>query len=112
MFANSPGLREFGQALVVVGVVGAHDTVPNVEIDPIISVGFFMVHDVVGGGIQHIAQPTFHYPSWIELKSRVSQNVIENLPPHEHAKCQRMNRYEKGGQREDGSLRESFPQTE
>jgi len=112
LFVNAPGLREFGEALIVVGVVGAHDTVPYVEIDPIISVGFFMVHDVVGGGVQHVTQPTLHHPSWIELKSCVSQNVVKNLPPHEHAKCQRVNRDEKGSQREDGSLRQSLPKTE
>ena len=71
-----------------------------------------MVHDVVGGGVEHVAQPTFHHPARIKFKSRMAQNIVENLPPHEHAECQWVNRDEKGSQGENGSLRKCLPQTE
>lgn len=105
-------LDEFGQALVVVGVVGAHDAVPDVEIDAVVSIGLFVVHDVVGGGVEQVAQPAFHHPAGVKFKSCMPQDVVENLPPHEYAESQRMNGDQKCGQGKNGRLCHRFPKTE
>ncbi len=45
------------EALFVVWVVGAHETVPVIEVEAEVAAGFFVVLDVVGGGVEEFAEP-------------------------------------------------------
>ena len=40
----------FLQPMVIILVIGPHPSIPKVKVDAIITVGFFMVHDMVGDG--------------------------------------------------------------
>ena len=44
-------------------VVGSHETIPDIQVQPVVSFERLMMHDVIGGRIDDLAQPRVHQPA-------------------------------------------------
>src|SRR5262249_61656473 len=55
------------EARLVVRLVGAHEPVPDVEVEAIVAARRFVVHRVVGRRVEQEAQPRGHQPARMEL---------------------------------------------
>ena len=64
-------------------MVGAHEAVPEIEVDAVVAAHFFVMHRVVGGGIEEKLQWSFHEPAGVNLVAGVSKDVVGKLPHHE-----------------------------
>lgn len=49
--------------------VCSHGAIPNIEINAIISLSIFMMHDVIGRGIEDGSKQAGHPLLWIKIKS-------------------------------------------
>src|SRR5215213_5660544 len=74
---------DFHEARFVVRVVGAHEAIPNIEIDAIVAAHLFVMHCVMSGGIEEKLQWSLHEPMGVNLVAAVSKDVVGQLPDHE-----------------------------
>ena len=62
----------FPVTLLVVGVVGAHPAIPEVEVEAEIPFKAVVVLDVVRWGAEELAEPGIHEPLGVELVAGVA----------------------------------------
>src|SRR4030095_6924237 len=80
------------EARFVVRVVGAHEAIPEIEVDAVVAVHFFVMHCVVGGGIEEKLQWSLHEPTGVKLVAGVATDVVGKLPHHEDCEGEWMDR--------------------
>ena len=80
----------FPIAFLVVGVVGAHPAVPEVEVEAVVALEAVVVLDVVGRGVEELAQPGIHEPARVELVAGMAGHVEGDLPKHEETEGARV----------------------
>lgn len=73
------------KTLLVFGMQGAHQSVPDGEVQAIVAPEVLMMHVVVGGGVDPFGQPTLVKTFREELIPHVSNHVFQH---HEHGKCE------------------------
>jgi len=106
------GASQFSESILVVDVVGAHQAIPPIEINAIITVGFLVVHDVVGGRVEDQTEGAANQPGWVNLKAGMTQDIVQQLPAHECSKSDRVNGKEQGRQWENACLDQCLPWAE
>jgi len=80
------------EARFVVRVVGAHEAVPEIEVDAVVAAQFFVMHGVVCGGIDEKLQRSLDEPAGVKLLTGVTKDVVGDLPHHEDCEGERMDR--------------------
>ena len=96
------------EAGLVVLVIRAHETIPDIEVESIVAAHLFVMLDVIGGCVQHFAQPGFHQPLGEVFIAGVTEHIEDDLPDHEGKEGQRMHRHGEDQQREDAGLNRSL----
>ena len=98
----------FQEARFVARMVGAHEAIPEIEVNAVVAAHFFMVHRVVGGGIKEKLQGSLHEPTGVKLVAGVSKDVVGKLPHHEDSECEWMDRDQERGEWKDAGLDQGF----
>src|SRR5262245_5736630 len=94
--AGSIACHHLLKPLPIPRMVGAHEAVPQIEIEAEVGAVGFVVLGVVGGGVDEEAERGAEEPGGKELVAAVAENIEGDLPEHEDREGQRVDR-----QRED-----------
>jgi len=81
----------------------------NIEINALITLCVFKMHDLIGWGIEDGSNQAGHSLLWIKLKPGMTKDLIQYLPSHEHSECKRLDWIQNGSQRKYPRLNSSFP---
>mgnify|MGYP000040869015 FL=1 len=81
----------FPVTLLVVGVVGAHPAVPEVEVEAKVPFEAVVVLDVVRRGAEEFAEPGIHEPLGVEFVAGVASDGDGDLQEPEQAEGERVN---------------------
>ena len=98
--------------MVIILVIGSHPAIPKVEINAIIAMSFFIVHDMIGGRVENPSERAFDEPVGVNFKAGMPKDVVEQLPAHEGTKGKRVNWHERSGECENPYLNQSLPWVE
>ena len=105
-FAGAGG--DFLEAGFVVGVIRAHEAIPDIEVETVVPPHLFVVHDVVGGGVQDPFEGSVHEAAGVEFIAGVSEDIEDDLPHHEEDKSDGVDGNQQGGERKNAGLDECF----
>ena len=94
----------FSEAGLVVAMVGAHEAIPDIEVEAVIAAHFFVVLNVVRGCVDDFSQPRLHEPARMVFVAGVTDDIEGDLPDHEGKKRQWMHGQGEGQQGENASL--------
>ena len=89
-------------------MVGSHETIPDIQVEPVVSFESLMMHDVIGRCVDDLAQPRVHQPTWRVLVAGVPRHIVNDLPKHEQAEGVKVHGDEKHHHWKDGGLGQGF----
>lgn len=93
-------------------MVGAHQAIPQVEIETKISARLLVMKSVVGDGVQDSSPAAVHESMRKNLVAAMPRHIEAHLPKHEEAKRKWVHWEAEDNQRRDSRLYERFPGTE
>ena len=93
-------------------MVGAHPAVPEVEVEAVVPLEAVVVLDVVGRGVEELAQPGIHEPTRMEFVAGMASHVEGYLPKHEEAEGARVDGHQQHREREDAGLDDRLERAE
>lgn len=101
-------LKPFG----IVLVIGAHETVPEVEVEAVVGVEDFVMLMVMGIGIEEIGERAAHEPFGKNLVAAVAKDAEEMAVDAKRNQCDRIEWNKHNHDRHDPSLDESLGDAE
>jgi len=93
-------------------MIRSHQPIPQIEIEPVVPTHLFMVHDVIGRGVEKVTERGIHQPSRMEFESGVSRDVEDDLPQHDESERRRMDGHRQCHDRKDPRFDHRFGRRE